>query len=95
MPTEYDAVDWDEQEKLHNEQGERVIGRSRVREFVAEGGPFDGVKLGVPPGGSEIILPAAFGAGDMRGKVIYRREGDRLVYAGQGDYAEQDPDELI
>ena len=97
---DYDAMAADEDAYLeaNPKQQERMLSlmRSRTTLLKAVGGPFDGMDLNVPPGGSEVALPAAYGDGDMKGLVIYRRGYDAetqqtvMVYAGQ---PEQIPDE--
>lgn len=68
-----------------------ILAKSQINRIKAEGGPFDGEELSVPPGGVEVVLPAAFGkTGDMRGKVIYQRQGDVMVYVGQPDQTDEE-----
>ena len=68
------------------------VSKSRTMLIRAEGGPFDGMDLNVPPGGSEVVLPAAYGDGDMKGKVIYHRKGNVMVYVGQPEQIPDDED---
>lgn len=83
------SEEWVDPEKERPNYAAEVLGRSKVEALRAEGGPFDGVELSAPPGASQVILPAAFGDGDMRGKVIYERRGDRMVYVGQPDQTDE------
>lgn len=69
------------------------MAKGRTTLLRAEGGPFDGMDLNVPPGGSEAILPAAYGDGDMKGKVLYRRVGDRMIYVGPTEQIPDDEDD--
>lgn len=72
-------------------QEQKILGSAKIQNLVAEGGPFDGEELTLPPGGSIVILPAAFGkTGDMQGKVIYERRGSKMVYVGQPDQTDED-----
>jgi hypothetical protein len=97
----YDAVDWDaindEYEKRVAEGEVNILGRSKALFLLGEGGPYDGKEITMPPGASEILLPAAFGEGDMHGMVIYRREvrasGDRMVYIGQPEQPDPEDEE--
>jgi hypothetical protein len=72
-----------------------IVARGRIESLLAVGGPFDGEPLTVPPGGQEVILPAAYADPKLSGLVRYRREGDRMVYLGppdQTDEAHTDPE---
>lgn len=70
------------------------VGAGRIERIRAEGGPYDGVDLTVPPGGTAVVLPAAWGDGDLKGKVTYERQGDRMVYVGQTDQTAAIAEEL-
>jgi hypothetical protein len=97
----YRDIDWDamaeEEEKalLDPKEAARqaALPKSRTLLLKAEGGPFDGMELNVPPGGSEVVLPAAYGDGDMKGKVIYRRKGNVMEYIGQPEQIPDDEDD--
>ena len=61
----------------------------------AVGGPYDGVTINVPPGGTSVAMPSAFGSGDLRGSSIYERyitdEGVTvMLYVGQGEGKDDD-----
>lgn len=107
----YESIDWDElarrdaeyeatrTPKQKAEDDAHILGQSRINSVRAVGGPFDGMPLTVPPGATEVIMPAAYGKDpSMRGKVFYRRRallhpaGTYVwEYAGQGDFTEQLP----
>jgi hypothetical protein len=76
---------------FREESGMQIIGNVRANLLVAEGGPFDGESIDVPSNGSIVILPAAYGkTGDMQGKVIYEKRGNKMVYIGQPDQTDAD-----
>lgn len=63
-------------------EAQDVRAKAPILTLKAEGGPYDGVPLQVPPKATQVLLPAAFGDGHGAGKVIYAREGDKMVYLG-------------
>lgn len=67
-----------------------IVARGRIESVLAVDGPFDGVELTVPPGGSEVILPAAYADPKLTGLVIYRRVGDRMVFSGTPNQSDAD-----
>ena len=97
----YRDIDWDAMDAAENQAlldpkeaaRQAALPRSRTTLIRAEGGPFDGMDLNVPPGGSEVVLPAAYGDGDMKGKVIYRRKGNVMEYVGQPEQIPDDEDD--
>jgi len=73
-----------------NPKAQKIVGRAQIKRLPAKGGPFDGEELQVPPGGSQVILPSAFGKGaNLHGVSIYERQGQFMVYVGQGDHTVQ------
>lgn len=103
----YRDIDWDAlaaAEAIEREEHPdlfKVISSPPTTLVKAIGGPFDGMELNVPPGGSEVLLPAAYGDGDMKGKVIYRRiytaDGSIMKYMGQPEQRldEEDGDDGV
>ena len=97
-------VDWDAEEReyeayLKTPDGKKVVqGGSTTTLFKAVGGPFDGEMINVPPGGTEVSMPSAFGQGDLVGSSIYRRAvnladaSTYMEYVGQSVH-EDPPDE--
>ena len=93
----YRDVDWDAlererelEEDIHGPN--RVLASPKTSLVKAVGGPFDGMDLNVPPGGNQVLLPAAYGDGDMRGMVIYKRDGGVMQYLGQPEQIPDDED---
>ena len=97
-------VDWDAEEReyekyLQTPDGKKVVqGGSTTTLLKAVGGPFDGEMINVPPGGTEVSMPSAFGQGDLVGSSIYRRAvnladaSTYMEYVGQSVH-EDPPDE--
>ena len=89
----YDTVDWDqlaaEEDAYYAEHPEelarvRALDKKDYETLPAAGGPYEGMELHCPTGGTTVIVPAQFGrTGDLRGQVIYVRVGDRMVFQGQ------------
>lgn len=77
------SADWVEPED--RPEGTIVLGQCGIESVVAEGGPYDGLQLTVPPGGMQVLLPAAYANPQMAGKVIYERRDGKMVYVGQPD----------
>ncbi len=77
--------------------GRENIPITKLTTLLAEGGPYHGMELNLPPNGSQVVLPGAFGAGDYHGPVIYEREsrpgGDRMVFVGQPEQPDPEDDE--
>jgi hypothetical protein len=92
--------DWDEEERTYNhyllQHGDAVSVSGAVTTLMkAVGGPFDGMPINVPPGGTSVAMPSAFGAGDMHGSSIYERyitdEGITvMLYVGQGEQTDDE-----
>lgn len=76
---------WEDPEVVRPDYAKEVLGGAKIRRIPAVDGPFDGVDLTVPPNASQVILPAAFGDGDMKGRVIYELRDGVMVYVGQPD----------
>lgn len=71
-----------------------LLGNESIERIMAEGGPYDGVELAVPPKGKQLLLPAAYADPTWVGKVIYERQGDRMVYVGQPDQTDAIAEEM-
>ena len=92
--------DWDEEERVYNryllQNGDSVSVRGAVTTLMkAVGGPYDGMPINVPPGGTSVAMPSAFGAGDLHGSSIYERyitdEGVTvMLYVGQGNQTDDE-----
>ena len=92
--------DWDEEERVYNcyllQNGNSVsVGGAVTTLMKAVGGPYDGMPINVPPGGTSVAMPSAFGAGDMHGSSIYERyitdEGVTvMLYVGQGNQTDDE-----
>ena len=98
VATEQD--DWDQEERVYNsyllQHGDTVAVSGAVTTLMkAVGGPYDGMPINVPPGGTSVAMPSAFGAGDLHGSSIYERyitdEGITvMLYVGQGEGKDDD-----
>ncbi len=100
-------ADWDEEDTTYNAYllgagaGEVQVAGSVTTLMKAVGGPYDGMPINVPPGGTSVAMPSAFGAGDLHGSSIYERyitdEGITVMrYVGQGNQTdEEDAPKLI
>lgn len=76
-------------------EGVKSHGEVPVKLIFAEGGPYDGEELTIPPAASVVVLPGMFGkTGDFNGPVIYKKQGDKMVYMGQPDQTEAIAEEL-
>ena len=92
--------DWDQEERVYNSylltHGDAVAVSGAVTTLMkAVGGPYDGMPINVPPGGTSVAMPSAFGAGDLHGSSIYERyitdEGVTvMLYVGQGEGKDDD-----
>ena len=92
--------DWDQEERVYNSylltHGDAVAVSGAVTTLMkAVGGPYDGMPINVPPGGTSVAMPSAFGAGDMHGSSIYERyitdEGITvMLYVGQGEQTDDE-----
>ena len=92
--------DWDEEERRYSayllDNSESVaVGGATTMLMKAVGGPYDGMPINVPPGGSSVAMPSAFGKGDMHGSSLYERyitdAGDTvMLYVGQGDQVDDE-----
>ena len=89
---DYDAEDRGYEQYLTTEEGRRVLrGGSTTTLMKAVGGPYDGEVINVPPGGTSVAMPSAFGTScDLKGSSIYERyitdEGITvMLYVGQGE----------
>ena len=94
-------VDWDREDReyeayLQTDDGKKVVqGGAHTLLLQAVGGPYDGMPINVPPGGTSVAMPSAFGAGDMHGSSIYERyitdEGITvMLYVGQGEQTDDE-----
>ena len=98
VATEQD--DWDQEERVYNsyllQHGDAVAVSGAVTTLMkAVGGPYDGMPINVPPGGTSVAMPSAFGQGDLKGSSLYERyitdEGITvMLYVGQGEQTDDE-----
>jgi len=93
--------EWDEEERVYNSYllgpaADGVnIGGAETTLMKAVGGPYDGMPINVPPGGTAVAMPSAFGQGDLKGSSLYERyitdEGVTVMrYVGQGNQTDEE-----
>jgi len=94
---DYDAEDREYERYLTTEDGRKVLrGGAATTLMKAVGGPYDGETINVPPGGTSVAMPSAFGTScDLKGSSIYKRyitdEGSTvMLYVGQGEQTDDE-----
>ena len=94
---DFDVAERDYERYLATEDGRKVSrGGAATTLMKAIGGPYDGETINVPPGGTSVAMPSAFGTScDLKGSSIYERyitdEGVTvMLYVGQGEGKDDD-----
>ena len=94
---DFDVAERDYERYLATEDGRKVSrGGAATTLMKAIGGPYDGETINVPPGGTSVAMPSAFGTScDLKGSSIYERyitdEGITvMLYVGQGEQTDDE-----